>query len=207
MNTLNDKQQRFVKEYLVDYNGTQAAIRAGYELSLCRAIGGYYVYALIDSRDSSIFYVGKGSGLRWQAHKKEWLKGHIDNAAKYSKIDQIHKAGGNIVAVFLAKSLRESQAFDIERAFIHRIGLDKLTNSSRGESSYADKIIAWAQSKEMKTYKQWLKEKPRSKFHREIYWNVDKEVKKIIASEGKDTFWLENSITIKTEGYGQNINI
>lgn len=27
---LNDKQSRFVEEYLVDFNGTQAAIRAGY---------------------------------------------------------------------------------------------------------------------------------------------------------------------------------
>lgn len=30
MAELNDRQQRFVAEYLVDLNGTQAAIRAGY---------------------------------------------------------------------------------------------------------------------------------------------------------------------------------
>lgn len=30
MEELNDKQRRFVQEYLVDYNATQAAIRAGY---------------------------------------------------------------------------------------------------------------------------------------------------------------------------------
>jgi len=29
-NVLNDKQQAFVREYVVDLNGTQAAIRAGY---------------------------------------------------------------------------------------------------------------------------------------------------------------------------------
>jgi len=30
MDDLTDKQRRFVQEYLVDHNGTQAAIRAGY---------------------------------------------------------------------------------------------------------------------------------------------------------------------------------
>ena len=30
MRPLNRQQQRFVEEYLVDLNGTQAAIRAGY---------------------------------------------------------------------------------------------------------------------------------------------------------------------------------
>ena len=30
MDTLNEKQKRFIKEYLIDLNATQAAIRAGY---------------------------------------------------------------------------------------------------------------------------------------------------------------------------------
>jgi len=30
MAKLNDKQQKFVREYLIDYNATQAAIRSGY---------------------------------------------------------------------------------------------------------------------------------------------------------------------------------
>lgn len=34
---LNDRQQRFVDEYLVDLNATQAAIRAGYSVSGARA--------------------------------------------------------------------------------------------------------------------------------------------------------------------------
>ena len=36
---LTPKQQRFVQEYLVDYNATQAAIRAGYSAKAARAIG------------------------------------------------------------------------------------------------------------------------------------------------------------------------
>ena len=37
--SLTDKQQRFVEEYLVDLNATQAAIRAGYSEETARAIG------------------------------------------------------------------------------------------------------------------------------------------------------------------------
>lgn len=36
---LNPKQQRFVDEYLIDLNATQAAIRAGYSQKTAKAIG------------------------------------------------------------------------------------------------------------------------------------------------------------------------
>lgn len=36
---LNDRQRRFVEEYLVDLNATQAAIRAGYSEKTARVIG------------------------------------------------------------------------------------------------------------------------------------------------------------------------
>lgn len=32
---------------------------------------GYYIYCLIDSRDKTIFYIGKGCGNRVFAHKQE----------------------------------------------------------------------------------------------------------------------------------------
>lgn len=37
---LTAKQQRFVEEYLVDLNATQAAVRAGYSKKTAGAIGG-----------------------------------------------------------------------------------------------------------------------------------------------------------------------
>ena len=37
--TLTPKQARFVEEFLVDLNGTQAAIRAGYSANLSWPIG------------------------------------------------------------------------------------------------------------------------------------------------------------------------
>lgn len=39
MAKLNKKQQRFVDEYLIDLNATQAAIRAGYSVNSARDIG------------------------------------------------------------------------------------------------------------------------------------------------------------------------
>lgn len=39
MAKLNKKQQRFVDEYLIDLNATQAAIRAGYSVTSARDIG------------------------------------------------------------------------------------------------------------------------------------------------------------------------
>jgi phage terminase small subunit len=36
---LTDKQKRFVTEYLVDLNATQAAIRAGYSQKTARSVG------------------------------------------------------------------------------------------------------------------------------------------------------------------------
>ncbi len=36
---MNDKQEVFIQEYLIDYNATQAAIRAGYSKRSARAIG------------------------------------------------------------------------------------------------------------------------------------------------------------------------
>lgn len=40
MDKLTDKQQRFVSEYLIDLNATQAAIRAGYSAKTAGRIGG-----------------------------------------------------------------------------------------------------------------------------------------------------------------------
>ena len=40
---LNERQKRFVEEYLVDLNATQAAIRAGYKEKTAREIGRAHV--------------------------------------------------------------------------------------------------------------------------------------------------------------------
>ena len=39
MSKLTEKQKKFVDEYLIDLNATQAAIRAGYSEKTARSIG------------------------------------------------------------------------------------------------------------------------------------------------------------------------
>ena len=64
---LTDKQQRFIHEYLEDFNGTQAAIRAGYSAHTARAIASELlkktrVRAMIDSyglKEAKLFEISR----------------------------------------------------------------------------------------------------------------------------------------------------
>jgi len=52
---------------------------------------GYYVYRLIDPRDGSVFYIGKGKGNRVYAHLNEALAYQGDEDATSAKIHQIRQ--------------------------------------------------------------------------------------------------------------------
>ena len=58
-------------------------------------LGLYYVYALIDPRDDSIFYVGKGMGLRLLSHGQEALlkADPGPRSGKVARIREIRAAG------------------------------------------------------------------------------------------------------------------
>lgn len=60
---LNDKQKQFCNEYLIDFNGTQAAIRAGYSKKTAKSIANenltkpdiqQYLRELIENRNERI---------------------------------------------------------------------------------------------------------------------------------------------------------
>lgn len=53
----------------------------------------FFVYALIDPRDGSIFYIGKGKGNRPYCHLKEAQAGVSGNPYKIRKINKILEAG------------------------------------------------------------------------------------------------------------------
>ena len=75
---------------------------------VCKAIG-YYVYRLVDPRNGSTFYVGKGKGNRVFSHMKqvlEFKKPKTDEdvqeneiSAKYKQIQEIHDAGLEVIPV------------------------------------------------------------------------------------------------------------
>ena len=99
------------------------------------AIGPYYVYALIDPRDDSIFYIGKGTGQRllahgWEAHMAADGRRHSE---KIERIKAIRRAGLEPrIDVMRHGIVDEDDAFMVEAVLIDCLGIDNLTNKPRG---------------------------------------------------------------------------
>ena len=78
---------------------------------------GFYVYALIDPRDSKIFYIGKGCGNRIFQHCKAAIK-EKNESLKLNRIRDIIKSGAQVNHYILRHKLTEEEAFQIESALI-----------------------------------------------------------------------------------------
>jgi hypothetical protein len=90
---------------------------------------GHYVYALIDPRDKSIFYVGKASSNN-RAFDHFRVKGEEQ---KHSRIQEIRDAKLEPEVEILRYGLDSVKAcLDVEAAVIDAIGLENLTNKIRG---------------------------------------------------------------------------
>lgn len=128
---LNAKQKRFVNEYLIDLNATQAAIRSGYEFC-SDTPAGYYVYLLCHPGTGVVFYVGKGKGRRIKTHAAEAKRGTCSNKAKEAEIRSILESGRDVVEIVFCSSCDESEAYAIERHLIAAMKGCGLTNISLG---------------------------------------------------------------------------
>ena len=129
---LNAKQRRFVDEYLIDLNATQAAIRAGYSLSSTVPESGFYCYFLIDPRDGKVFYVGKGKGNRVHSHARLAKTGAVDNAQKFKRITDIFESGYKVLEVVFSAHEVEGDAFSVERHLILSLSEHGITNIAGG---------------------------------------------------------------------------
>lgn len=74
---------------------------------------GYYVYCLVDSRDKTIFYIGKGCGNRVFAHEFE-----IAEHEKNRRIADINSSGANVEKYIIRHGLTEVEAFHLEASLI-----------------------------------------------------------------------------------------
>ena len=96
----------------------------------------YYVYHLIDPRDGSVFYVGKGTGNRKSRHRVaalRWTEGKpCHNLHLYRKIKKILGLGLQLVEFTVLEVDNEEDAYEMEKAEIKRIGLCNLCNITPG---------------------------------------------------------------------------
>ncbi|MBF0243488.1 MAG: GIY-YIG nuclease family protein [Desulfamplus sp.] len=95
----------------------------------------FYVYALLDNADKSIFYIGKGQDARLFQHVKEVARGIADNE-KQLKILGIKKNGREVKELVIGRFDTEQEAFAVECTLIHWVyGIENLTNSASGHGS------------------------------------------------------------------------
>ena len=127
-----------------------AKLKLGYEFeaaftgSMANQIvgeGKCYVYFLIDPRDKSVFYVGKGKGKRVKDHVKNAKNGRVDNALKHRRIMQITDAGSPVIEQVFFRTDNEAQSLFVEKFFIKELKNYGLTNIVNGSSSNAERII------------------------------------------------------------------
>lgn len=92
-----------------------------------------YVYELVDPRDGSTFYVGKGTGNRYSNHAN-WLEtATIKNNRKlYFKIKKLNFLGLDILYNFPYQDKTDEEAFDLETELIDFHGLKNLCNLRGG---------------------------------------------------------------------------
>ena len=118
----------------------------GFSQEVCKAIG-YYVYRLIDPRNGSTFYVGKGKNSRVFDHVNQVLKFKAPRFAediqenaesvKYQQIREILDAGLKVMPIIHRHGIKDEKvAYEIEGALID--AYSGLTNiqGGHGNSDY-----------------------------------------------------------------------
>jgi hypothetical protein len=89
---------------------------------------GHYVYAYIDPRNESVFYIGKGAGDRGTDHL--FATGETE---KIARIKSIRESGMEPRIDIIAHGLRDNdEAIRVEAALIELVGVKNLTNKIGG---------------------------------------------------------------------------
>lgn len=104
----------------------------------------YYVYHLIDPRDDSVFYVGKGTGKRCFQHKQDAIAHRNNNIQKENRIREIIKSGSDVIVEKVFFTDNEQQAYGREKHDIVEIGMCNLTNASGGKNDQNERAFETA---------------------------------------------------------------
>lgn len=109
----------------------------------------WYVYELIDPRDLAVFYVGKGTGKRIDAHEAEAACKPQVCSRKLNKIRDILQSGSAVYKRQVAFFWDEQAAYDHETVVIAEYGLAALTNVlPGGQKAWANRLQDLAERKE-----------------------------------------------------------
>lgn len=100
-----------------------------------------YVYMLIDSRNNTPFYVGKGNGDRCNFHVKEAIYYKKRKSLKLSKIRSILNDGHEVTVVKVEDNVSDEMAMDFECLLIsemrsHGFELTNMTDGGDGALGY-----------------------------------------------------------------------
>lgn len=150
------KAKRFITQYRKCGSAAEAAVSAALEWPGTRE--GFYVYFLIDPRDSRIFYVGKGKGNRIAVHASRGRNGTEPNGAKMLRMQEIFAAGLDVDERVFVDGLAEADAFAIERDLIHALRDTGLTNVAAGivSEDEAARMAADAMLHRMLPFERWV---------------------------------------------------
>ena len=152
---LTPKQEAFCLAYIETGNASEAYRRAAHRPIKGRAR--FYTYFLIDPRDQSIFYVGKGTGNRVSQHVAAVNAGRVGNAAKCGRIFEIQMAGHPVTEVIFSNHARGDDAYTVERLLIERLR-EGITNIAKGQTTEAERasVLARICLSRMKPYTEWI---------------------------------------------------
>jgi len=107
---------------------------------------GFYVYKLVDPRDDTPFYVGKGLRDRCFHHLREHRTGNMVNDAKHEVIADILSAGLEVIHICIKDGLSEPDAYRLERSLIvhnHEQLTNKLSNTTLSAERTLKEALYW----------------------------------------------------------------
>lgn len=137
-------------EYIAAYKDCRHAFKAaeacGYALHETYPPAGFYVYILIDPRDFSIFYVGKGIGGRVLKHSERTRRGVVENRQKVKRMQDIYQAGMDTIWRILFAADMEEVALAVEADITRQLSDCGLTNIQCGNCVLNSKVRSFADS-------------------------------------------------------------
>ena len=176
----NARHERFAQELAKGKRADEALAAAGIPITGEKPRR-YYVYVLIDPRDMTVFYVGKGKGRRMHVHYSAWKSGKEPNKAKSLKFAEVCLSGKKPLAVCLQDDLDEKTAYQAERHVMFRLA--DLTNRIGAPIPEAERasFIAKEALTKIRPYCRMFRLTPavNIKGWEQIYWGVIAELKEV----------------------------